>query len=227
MSRENWYRNTSWSDAIEKEFFARLQRSRHNSSKVQYLRIQALYLHEAHPQVSNYLLDCLLALPTEQTEVASTYLQKAELAIVLGRPHEEIVSFFRKSIQQQREFPNVTTTVHLRFGRYVVDIACEALYDEVLQVLSEYADINRLPSVLYETNGIRSIIYKRKNQNEIAARFAREAIHQASRTESGFRRHRTLGLVKDRSSEFHKKIEKIATNSQQVFPEIPQRMSPK
>src|SRR4029078_9829555 len=44
MAAEDWYRNTKWDKTIEEAFEARLKRSRDNSNKAQYLRIQASYL---------------------------------------------------------------------------------------------------------------------------------------------------------------------------------------
>lgn len=47
MSKDAWYRNTEWNNQIESEFEARLNRSRGNFHKSQYLRIQANYLLDA------------------------------------------------------------------------------------------------------------------------------------------------------------------------------------
>ncbi|NVN89601.1 MAG: hypothetical protein HXX11_03265 [Desulfuromonadales bacterium] len=210
MGREDWYRNTTWSDATEKDFFERLGRSRQNASKVQYLRIQALYLQDTHPDAANRLLDTMLALPFEQSQIASAYLQKAEVAIRLGRPHEDIVSFFRKSILQQRVFPQVRTIVHRRFGRYAVENAHKELYDEILGILSEYADGEMLPIELYETNGVRAIICEEKGLIKEARQYAAVALQQAAKTESGFRYHKAFGIVEERSSVFDQTLEKIA-----------------
>lgn len=44
MGREDWYRNTSWSNEIETAFREKLNRSRHLFHKAQYLRIQGYIL---------------------------------------------------------------------------------------------------------------------------------------------------------------------------------------
>lgn len=44
MSRDSWYRNTTWNSEISDVFEGKLKRARSNDSKAQYLRIQAHYL---------------------------------------------------------------------------------------------------------------------------------------------------------------------------------------
>lgn len=49
MGSEDWYRNDEWNHEIEEIFFKKLGRSR--SQKTQYLKIQAGYLVESHPDI--------------------------------------------------------------------------------------------------------------------------------------------------------------------------------
>ena len=46
MSKDDWFRRTTWSDEDERAFFARLVRSRGIFRKAQYLRIQAVTLRK-------------------------------------------------------------------------------------------------------------------------------------------------------------------------------------
>ena len=60
----DWFRRTTWSPDDEREFFARLGRSRGPERKAQYLRIQASHLATAAPPLHGpalALLDRLLA----------------------------------------------------------------------------------------------------------------------------------------------------------------------
>jgi len=53
MSRDDWFRNRTWSDKIASQFEAKLKRARR---KGQYIRIQACTLAEEHPEVALQLL---------------------------------------------------------------------------------------------------------------------------------------------------------------------------
>jgi len=47
---DDWFRNTTWDDAIERAFDEKLRRAR---MKEQYLRIQASTLARSHPEVTS------------------------------------------------------------------------------------------------------------------------------------------------------------------------------
>ena len=65
MGRYDWYRKTTWTEQDRSEFWLRLNRSRNDFNKAQYLRIQALTLEEtgveANIHASMELLDGRLA----------------------------------------------------------------------------------------------------------------------------------------------------------------------
>jgi len=50
----DWFRNTTWDDAIEQAFDEKLRRAR---KKEQYLRLQAFIMDRSHPEVALKLLD--------------------------------------------------------------------------------------------------------------------------------------------------------------------------
>ncbi len=104
MSNDDWYRKTSWNQKNKEDFFARLKRSRDSYNKAQYLRIQAGYLQRDYPDDSKELLFMLFDQYPERSELASAYLQMAEIEVEQGYD-EKAIEFFKKSIQQQREYP--------------------------------------------------------------------------------------------------------------------------
>src|ERR1017187_3473823 len=82
MSRDEWYRRSTWTTEDEQEFRARLKRAR-SFSRPQYLRLQAIHLEQAG------LLDEAIQL---LEEVVREYAEDGQIAWVhdhLGSCHEK------------------------------------------------------------------------------------------------------------------------------------------
>jgi hypothetical protein len=79
VDRDNWCRNTSWSDAIEAAFFRRLARAQ---KKSQYLLAQASLLTSSHPQVALRLLDQYFALGDDLLQ-AQAHVERARVLAAL------------------------------------------------------------------------------------------------------------------------------------------------
>ena len=151
MSKTEWFRRSTWTDADREEFNARLKRSRGASSKAQYLRIQALHLAEAgHHEGAIELLDRLLTQFPDSIEIAQAHAQKADSLAELGQT-EAAIEEYRTALQRQRDFPNVRTNAWLVFEWFVVEKQLTRLYGEVARVLEEFRDEGglRLPAIEY------------------------------------------------------------------------------
>jgi hypothetical protein len=76
MSKAEWFRRTTGTDADRKDFSARLKRRRGASRKAQYLRLQALHLAEArhHEGAIEIVQPCSVSeiLPTYERTHGST-----------------------------------------------------------------------------------------------------------------------------------------------------------
>jgi len=217
----DWFRKTSWSEADQADFFARLKRSRSAYTKAQYLRIQANYLEGGGSKEllrsAIELLDRMLAEFPESFELASAYGQKASCLAKLGDLDQAVV-YYRRALDRKRKFPKLRTQAYIAFGRLVVENEMAQFFDEALAVLDELKiTAIQFPQDIYEMYGIRAIIAAQKRETEKAREFAKVALEAAAKVHSGFRYHPTVGLVHDRKSKFHKLIETIAASPMQRF----------
>jgi tetratricopeptide (TPR) repeat protein len=212
----DWFRKTTWSEADQVDFFARLKRSRTVGNKAQYLRIQASHLEEVgSPELVRAALTLLEKIFTEfpvQFELASTYSQKASCLAKLGEI-DQALACYRFVFDTERKFPNIRTRSYIKFGRLVVENKLTQFFDEALAVFDElHLNGIEFPADVYETFGIRAIIAAQRGETEKANELANVALEAAAKVHSGFRYHPTAGLVRDRESSFYKTIEAITTN---------------
>ena len=212
----DWYRKTTWSDAGQAGFFARLKRSRTAYNKAQYLRIQAYHLEGVgSPELlkaSLTLLDKMFAEFPQRTELASAYCQKASCLAKLGEIDQAIANY-QRALNTEREFPSVKINAFMQFGRLVVENNLTKLFDEALEELKEL-DLRgiKFPSDIFQAFGIRSIIAAHKGEKEKAKEFAKIALEAANKAHSGLRYHSTVGLVRDKETPFYKSVQTIALN---------------
>lgn len=213
----DWFRKTTWSEADQLDFFARLKRCRTVYNKAQYLRIQASYLEgiDSHDmlEASLGLLDKMFAEFPEQTQLASAYSQKASCLAKLGNTDEAIINY-QRALQTEREFPRAKTYAFIGFGKLVAENKLSDFYDEALTALeSELTSRGiQFPSDTFNAFGIRSLIAAERGQNQKAKEFAKAALEAAAKIDSGFCYHPTVGLVRDKETPFYKSIEIIAQN---------------
>lgn len=213
MSKEDWYRKTTWSKSAKEEFFARFNRSRTNFHKAQYLRIQASYLQSTNTEemalCSLELLELILKDYPEKSELSSTYLQKAECLIMLGKI-EQGIDEMRNALQAEREYPNTKTEVWLEFGWTAIIYQISYLYDEVFEVLNEFKSDLMFPVDKYRWNAIQAIIGNEKGNKNAAKKYASTALEASSLVHSGFRYHPNIGLVQNPNAEIHSQLIELA-----------------
>src|SRR5947209_1762515 len=176
MSKPEWFRRTSWTDADRADFYARLKRSRGASSKSQYLRIQALHLAEAgHHEGAIDLLDRLLADFPDSIDTAQAHAQKADSLAKTGQT-ERAIDEYRAALQRERDFPNVRTNAWLDFGWFVVEMELTPLYGEVARVLEEFRDEGGLkfPAIEYRYATLQALLADARGQQTRAREFAQQ-----------------------------------------------------
>ena len=212
MTKTEWFRRTTWSDADREEFNARLKRSRGAGNKAQYLRLQALHLGKAghHPGAIE-LLDRMLAEFPEKIQLAQAHSQKAASLAKMGQV-EAAIEAYRASLQAERDFPNVRTNAWLDFGWLVLKMQLTPLYDEVAKVLGEFRDERGLkfPAIEFRYATIQALLADARSEKQRAREFAQQALAEAAKDHSGLRYHPTVGLVGSESSVFAGRLRTLA-----------------
>jgi tetratricopeptide (TPR) repeat protein len=213
----DWFRKTTWSEADQADFFARLKRSRSVGNKAQYLRIQAGHLESVGTpeflRAAITLLDKMLVDFPSRFEMATAYTQKASCLAKLGDIDNAIINY-QSALEAEREFPNVKTYAFIEFGKLVAEKKLTQFFDEALSALEKELSSRgiQFPADTFNAFGIRSIIAAQRGQVEKAKEFAKVALEAAAKIDSGLRYHPTVGLVRDKATPFYKFVQAIALN---------------
>jgi len=205
MGKDDWYRNSDWSPAIEAAFYQRLQRAR---DKMQYLRLQAGHLTNTHPEVSLKLTDEYFARGTTYDQ-ASVYLIRAEARVALG-DIDAALREYDKAIAREREFPNCRTHAYLDFARLVVDAERTELFQRACDLLTERQDWAVFPVDRYRLLGTQALLFHALGRQTEAGVSARLALAAATEEHSGFSKHPELGLVANTKNRFGLRVRNIA-----------------
>ena len=212
MSKIEWYRRTTWSDADREDFNARLKRSRGARNKAQYLRIQAVHLAASGHHVGAIeLLDRLFAEFPERIELALAHSQKAKSLVTLGQM-DAAIKEYRAALQAERDFPNVRTNAWLDFGWLVAEKQMTDHYNEALHVLLEFrekCDL-KLPATEYRYAAVHAMLADYRGDKALAREFARQALAEAEKHHSGLRYHPTVGLVGSERNTLSDRLETLA-----------------
>ena len=211
----DWFRKTTWREADQADFYARLKRCRTTYNKAQYLRIQACHLEGVgSPEMlkkSLELLDKMFAEFPEQSQLATAYQQKASCLAKLGNIGGAI-SNYQRALETERQYPRVKSYAFMEFGKLVALNKLARFYDEALAAL-EAELVSRgiqFPSDTFNAYGIRSLIAAERGLAQKAKEFAQVALEAAAKDHSGLRYHPEAGLVRDRETPFYKSVEAIA-----------------
>ena len=222
MSKVEWFRRNTWTDADREEFNARLKRSRGVGKKAQYLRIQAFHLAEAgHHEGAIELLDRMFAECPERSELAQAHAQKADSLAKLGHT-DGAIDEYRAALQAERDFPylgtgprpKARTQAWLDFGWFVVEKQLTDFYDEVSRVLQEFREEEGLkfPAVEYRYSGIQALLADARGERSMAREFAKQALSEAAKDHSGLRYHPMVGLVGSERNKFESRLRALAAS---------------
>jgi len=201
----DWYRRKTWTKTDEEEYFAKLGRAR-KDGRAQYLRIQAYELIETKDKnlltVAETLLNkILIDYPDNKFERSSTYNHLGEI-YKLRQDYETALGYFQKSLDFEREYPNVITTSYLDFAETVIRAEKTELYAKVYELLTDKLNENALkfPCQSYIMYSVMSVISEYKGDLEQANVFADLADKFATtQTNSLWNpRKNKIGVVKER-----------------------------
>ncbi|WP_182913968.1 hypothetical protein [Sphingobium terrigena] len=211
MARTDWFRNTVWNADIEAAYREKLARSR--SSRPQYLTIQAGYLTKKYPNVALSLIDEYFD-THDDFHIASALCIRAVSYITLGQISEAVITY-KQALDWELSHPGRTTTAGIDLAKLVVNQRLSNEYDYVLEILTtrfKPSDL-QFPSLRYRWNGCNALIANDLGHTAEAIEFAERALQAAAQTESPYRYHRDVGVVRDASDEFARRLKRIARPS--------------
>ncbi len=201
----DWYRRKTWTKTDEEEYFAKLGRAR-KDGRAQYLRVQAIELIETKDtnllSVAETLLNIILTeYPDNRIEKSQTLNSLGEI-YKLREDYETALDYFQKSLDFEKEFPNVITTSYLNFSETVVRAEKTELYDKVETLLIEKIneDTLKFPVQNYIMYSVMRVISEYKGNVEQSKIYADLSEKNATtQTNSLWNPHKKkIGTVKDR-----------------------------
>lgn len=208
-----WYRCKVWSKAEEEHFFAKLSRAR-KDGRAQYLKIQAVELIEVGDsrrlQAAESLLNTILTdFPDDRLEKSQTLNQLGVIHRLRG-DNDKALSYFKKALEFEKEFPNVITNARLNFAETVIEEDRSAWYDEVEESLLAKIETEGLtfPFEWYIMSSVLSVINSSRGDAVKAKYYADIAESNATANTNTLwnPRKRSLGLVEKRKVWLDKKV---------------------
>ena len=219
MGREDWYRRTTWTLEDQKSFHARLNRSR-DYNKAHYTLCQAGYLGgTGKPKMVVAALELIeLALDrwAKPTDLAVAYCLRAECYKSLG-DQDQVVENYRKALETEKEYPQSLTRAGTDYPWFIAKNELTDLYDEALTVIDSPARPSMLREDQFLRYAARAFILNEQGHLEEASSSANEAITAALSRDSGFSRHKELGLVGSKHSKLVKRLRKLAAFQRKSF----------
>ena len=203
MSTE-WFRNTTWDEAIERAFDERLRRARR---KEEFLRIQASTLASTHPEVALKLLDRYFKLPND-FDHAQAHVDRATALLTLGRVDEALIAY-EAALAREAAFPNLKTDAYLDFPYVVAVRGIRSQYGRALELLGLHE--TRLMFLVdhFRWHTANALIASATGAAKAAHRHAERALDVSKRESSGFRYHPSVGLVTSQYDDAISKLEAL------------------
>jgi len=202
MSKD-WFRNTSWNDAIARSFYEKLARAGH---KEQYLRIQASHLVSTHPDVSVDLLNQYFELP-DQFDQAQAYVDRARALLRLGHIEAAIESY-EAALAREASFPSLQTQAWLDLPFLIATRRIAASYERAVELLETFHARLMFPIDHFKWHAAQSLIAAERQDHGAARHHALLAIESAESEDSGYPHHRSVGLVGEQYLEVRRRLER-------------------
>ncbi|WP_156930424.1 tetratricopeptide repeat protein [Sphingomonas jaspsi] len=211
MGRDEWYRNKGWSAATEAAFREKLSRSR--SSRPQYLRIQADYITDSHPHAALALIGEYFE-TGDEFDVPMAFCTQARAYCCLGKIDEAIASY-KRALSWEESHPGLISPARTNYPKLVAEKRLSGEYDYALDVLANRFQPldHQFPLDRYHWNGINALIASELGHQADAREFAERALRAAAQTESPFRYHKGVGIVRNTTDEFGRRIKRLARPS--------------
>ena len=200
----DWFRNTAWDDAIERAFDEKLRRARR---KEQCLRIQACMLARSHPEVALKLLDRYFELH-DDFDHAQAHVDQATALLTLGRV-DEALEAYEAALAREAAFPNLQTQAYLDLPYVIATRSIRARFARALELLRLHESRLIFPVDYFRWHAAYALIGSATGEPETVRGHAGRALEAASRDDSGFRYHPSVGLVTPQYDDVVKKLEAL------------------
>lgn len=213
MSREDWYRRTTWTPDDQREFHGCIRRSRGIDSKAQYIRIQARALLQTGD--ASLIAAALELLEQSFADYPGTVghsltLETAGDCCAALNRIDDAIAYYQRALAREKEFPGVKSNARFSLGKLAVENSRSELYGDVLRGLDDFGDLV-FPWHEYMANGIRALVAQSYGDTGLARSYAAAAIEAAVAADSGLGWGRgELGLVKNTDTRMHRELLKIA-----------------
>lgn len=138
-------------------------------------------------------MDMLIRDYPEPSELACAYWHRARWYERLDQLDEAMVAY-REALKAQEQYPQVKTGAALDFAWFIATRRMRLLYAEALRLV-ESPEPSLFPVDVFRSEAIRAMLAADRGDRASAARFAQAALESAQLKDSGFRYHKTIGLV--------------------------------
>ncbi len=213
MSRDSWFRNTTWSSDIAEVFEAKLKRARGDDGKAQYLRVQASYLLNSSDQNISAIGEKLMHRVIEEyyDEVISVVQAMQELAdfYMDNKSYLKAALYYLKGgnhpLNKRRQYGNSDTP--LRYIDAVIKGNLEEEYTKAMKIFNKFPKksftfVN--DEYLYAKVG--AMLNDRIGNRKDAIKFAKIALVKAEITEPEFPKYPNLGSIESTKEEIDELI---------------------
>lgn len=204
----DWFRNTTWNEAVERSFNENLQRARR---KEPYLRIQACTLARSHPEVALKLLDRYFSLK-DDFDHAQAHVDRATALVALGRIREAVESY-DAALAREVEFPNLQTQAYLDLPYLIATRGIREKYGYAMQLLEKHRETLKarlmFPVDRFRWHAAHALIASAGHDAVAAKAHAQAALDAAALDHSGFRYHPTIGLVTEQYDGLVQKLREV------------------
>lgn len=197
MTRDDWFRQTHWTPEAERDFEARLARSR--GQRGEYLRIQALTLADTRdPANARPALDLaqrFLAENPSDFRRAGALVTVARTYAILGEP-DAAVEAYLEAAEAERTTRQMRFRAYLDLAWFVATNGLSQHYDEALAAMEAGMQPDDLvfPLTRYWYFGSLALISADRGDMEHARAMARNAV-AAIHQPGPFERHPDVGVV--------------------------------
>lgn len=198
-----WYTRNTWSKLDEEEFLSRLKRAR-EYNRPQYLNTQAIVLIQTNKlellNVAESLLKKFLDEYPNDTLNKSSVLNSLGLIYRKRNDLTTAIKYFKESVEFENIPNSSKTDSYIEYSELIVKTNQINLFADVLELINLRGQTAIFPIQKYKLASILSVIYRTKNNIEMAQHYAQIADENANSETSGFRYHKDVGIVKNRTT---------------------------